>query len=108
MKKYSDDELKWIYRDWKESRLSQKAYCQKYRIKPNLFKGDLYHLRKREQEKAQRAGKFHVVQVPEIARNEKVAPYCEILFSGSHKVSFSDKESLLGLRTLIRELMQAS
>jgi len=105
---YKDEELRVIYRDWKGSGLRQAAYCKRHGIEKHTFKDALYQLRKRDRLKNERAGEFNQVRMAEEERRVEDEPYCEVRFSGGHVVSFSDKESLSGLKTLIRELIQAT
>ena len=105
---HGDEELRGIYRDWKGSGLSQKAYCKKHGIEKRTFKDDLYQLRKRDRSKNEREGEFNQVRMVEEGRRGEGEAYCEVRFSGGHVVSFSDKESVAGLKTLIRELIQAT
>jgi len=105
---YRDEELRGIYRDWKGSGLSQTAYCKKHGIERGTFKDDLYQLRKRDRSKNERVGEFNQVRMVEEGRRGEGEAYCEVRFSGGHIVSFSDKASVAGLKTLIRELIQAT
>ena len=100
---YTDEELKEIYADWKKSKESQKEYCIKHEINGNVFKSDIYQLRKREQKK----GQFNVVKVKKKGKKDREEEaYCEVRFSGGHVVSFSNKASILGLKSLISDLIQ--
>jgi hypothetical protein len=61
-KKYTDSELKEIYRGWKASGESQKSYSETRGIRLNLFKTEIYELRKQEKTSKKR-GKFHDIIV---------------------------------------------
>ena len=106
--KYKDEELRKIYQNWKGSGLSQIGYCKKQGIDKRVFKEDMYQMRKRDRSKYERVGRFNKVRIVEEGRREKDEAYCEVRFSGGHSVSFSDKESVAGLKGLIRELIQAT
>jgi|SaaInlStandDraft_7_1057024.scaffolds.fasta_scaffold62770_3 hypothetical protein len=104
-KKYTDSELREIYRGWKASGESQQSYSEARGISLNLFKTEIYQLRKQEKI-AKKRGSFHDVIVSQAPVKREVTPYCKITFSGEHNISFSDRESLSGLKSLIRSLIQ--
>ncbi len=104
-KKYRDSELRKIYREWKESGESQQNYSEARGISLKLFKIEIYQLRKQEKATKKR-GKFHNLSVRPEPEKDKTSPYCTLTFSGDHSISFSDRESLSGLKSLIRTLIQ--
>ncbi len=104
-KKYTNSELREIYRAWKASGQSQKSYSEANGISLNLFKTEIYQVRKQEKS-AKKRGTFHELSVRQDAVKDEAPPYCTITFSGEHSLSFSDPESLSGLKSLIRTLIQ--
>ena len=96
-----------VYEDWKASKLTQEAYCKREGIAYGSFKNKTYKQRRKCCEKAQVpvSGQFNVVSLSEEIETV-LQPYCEISFSGRHKVSFSDKASMAGLKSLIGDLIQ--
>jgi hypothetical protein len=103
---YTDEELHEIYDEWQKSKLSQKKYCEEKGLKKSLFKSELYQLRKREKKAGPEIGGFNLVKVAKKAEERDGEAYCEIRFTGGHRVTFSDKSSLLRLKSLIGDLIQ--
>ena len=103
---YTDEELHKIYSKWQKSKMSQKKYCEKEGLKRSVFKNELYKLRKRETKATPEIGGFQLVKVPQKSKERQEEAYCEIRFTGGHRVTFSDKSSLLGLKSMISDLIQ--
>ena len=107
-----EEESEWdteaVYADWKASKLTQAAYCNREGISYVQFKNKSYKQRRqsREKDSISVCGQFNEVSLGEEMKSESHQPYCEISFSGEHKVSFSDKASLAGLKSLISDLIQ--
>ena len=102
---YTDKELEKIYKDWQNSGLSQNRYCDANGLKKSLFKSELYKLRKRRRTNGLEIRGFNLVKLPEKVKEKPKEAYCEIRFTGGRRVTFSDKESLLGLKSLISDLI---
>jgi len=102
------NDIKKIYTDWKSSGLTQAEYCKQKGIPFTWFKNQSYKKREQDQVVSDTtvSGKFNAVSFNEAINTSEQAPYCEITFSGKHTVSFSDKASLLGLKSLISDLIQ--
>ena len=105
-KRYKEAELRAIYASWKDSGETQQTYCSNSGINPNIFKVELYKLRKQDQASLEQSGRFNEVKVSENSEYEPEEVYCKIVFSGKHSIEFSDKASLMGLKTLMLSLIQ--
>tara|TARA_B110000467_G_C17911667_1_gene260163 strand:- start:128 stop:460 length:333 start_codon:yes stop_codon:yes gene_type:complete len=97
-----------IYSDWRASGLTQIAYCEREDMPYSRFKNKLQKQRREASNKAasSQCGQFNAVTLGEAMEVAPPQPYCKITFSGGHTVSFSDKASLIGLKSLISDLIQ--
>ena len=97
-----------LYSDWKASGVTQAAYCKREGISYSRFKNKHQKQRREASEEVASSlcGQFNAVRIGEAIEAEPPQPYCEISFSGGHTVSFSDKASLVGLKSLISDLIQ--
>jgi hypothetical protein len=105
-KRYSDEDLEDIYGSWKRSGMGQKAYSEKKGIDMNVFKTELYELRKRRKKECKREVGFHRIKVSDMPPKIEEVPYCEMTFSGKHRVTFKDKGSVIALKRLMMECLQ--
>jgi hypothetical protein len=96
--------------DWKASGLTQAAYCKKEGVSYSRFKNKRQKQRREASDDVVLCGQFNdninAVRLGEAIEAAPPQPYCEISFSGGHTVSFSDKASLVGLKSLISDLIQ--
>jgi hypothetical protein len=92
--------------DWKASGLTQAAYCKKEGVSYSRFKNKRQKQRREASDDVVLCGQFNAVRIGEAIEAAPPQPYCEISFSGGHTVSFSDKASLVGLKSLISDLIQ--
>jgi hypothetical protein len=107
-KEVQTSKLQAHYEKWKRSGVTQVEYCKRAGISYLEFKNRNHRQRRksREQGALTKSGQFNAVSMVEKVKSESPKPYCEIVFAGEHKVSFSDQASLIGLKTLIRDLIK--
>ena len=104
----SDKDIESLYSGWKESGLTQVAYCERAGISYSRFKNKRQKQRREEsaEETVSKCGEFNAVSLDEAIEVAAPQPYCKITFSGGDTVSFSDRASLVGLKSLISDLIQ--
>ncbi len=101
------------YKEWAESKQTQWKYCEcnaiplrtfKWKIREAKEKGLISEdLWKSKQRRVQDNPPFIPVSVGGHAEVRDTEPYCEIIFSGGHRVTLTSNDSWVLMRELIQQ-----
>ena len=89
------------YREWKLSGERQIDYCKRKKINLARFRNGVHRSKA-----SGRAGGFKCIKIEAAIPKPSEAPYCEIVFSGSHRIRVESQESLSYLKNLLKVWMQ--
>ena len=114
---------KWAqrYQEWVKSQQSQQRYCNEQKLSLNEIKWRTGEARKAgliikankeavENEGVTNRSPFVATRVIEREAELEIGeeePYCELIFSGKHRVMIDSQESLMGLQELIQGLIKS-